>query len=176
MTAKTLPVREIIFGLEDGIVSTLGVLVGIAIGTNSRSTIVLSGLVVIFVESLSMAAGTYLSSKSQLEIHLAQDKKNPFRSLFHRHPRNLPVKESLFMGMSYVIGGLVSLISFFIFSPVAAIIPAVFISSLFLFSVGFYKGKLAKINSVKSGLEMVLISTVVSFVGYLIGKTASWLL
>ena len=98
MKRTNLPVREIIFGLEDGIVSTLGVLVGIATGTNNKSLVILSGLVVIFVESLSMAAGTYLSNKSQQEIHLAEDKKFPLKSLFHRHKPGLPVKESAFMG------------------------------------------------------------------------------
>ena len=53
MKRTQLPTREIIFGLEDGIISTLGVLVGIAIGTNNKSLIILSGVVVIFVESLS---------------------------------------------------------------------------------------------------------------------------
>lgn len=61
--------REVVFGIEDGIVSTLGALTGIAIGTNSTYVVILSGFVIIFVESLSMAAGTFLSSKSEREMH-----------------------------------------------------------------------------------------------------------
>lgn len=60
--------REVVFGVEDGIVSTLGAITGIAGGTQDRFIVILSGLVIIFVESLSMAAGTYLSSKSQREM------------------------------------------------------------------------------------------------------------
>ncbi len=60
--------REMIFGLDDGVVSTLGAITGIAIGTGSAYIVILSGLVIIAVETLSMAAGTYLSSKSEREI------------------------------------------------------------------------------------------------------------
>lgn len=60
--------REGIFGLEDGLVSTMGVITGVASGTTTRLVILLAGLVVIFVEALSMAAGSYLSNKSQQEL------------------------------------------------------------------------------------------------------------
>lgn len=60
--------REIVFGLEDGIVSTLGAITGIAAATQDLFVVVLSGVVIIFVESLSMGAGTFLSSKSEREV------------------------------------------------------------------------------------------------------------
>lgn len=60
--------REFIFGAEDGMVSTLGAITGIAAATGSHFTIILSGLVIISVESISMAVGSYLSSKSTKEI------------------------------------------------------------------------------------------------------------
>jgi len=61
-------VREIVFGVEDGMISTLGVLVGIAVGTNNHFVIILSGFVIIVVESISMGVGSYLSAKSVREI------------------------------------------------------------------------------------------------------------
>ncbi len=57
--------REAVFGIQDGLISTLGALTGIAAGTQSRDVVVVSGFVIIAVESLSMAAGSYTSSKSQ---------------------------------------------------------------------------------------------------------------
>lgn len=66
-TRLQMEIREIVFGIEDSLVSTLGVITGVAGGTASRSVVVLSGIVVIFVESVSMAAGTFLSSESKQE-------------------------------------------------------------------------------------------------------------
>lgn len=64
----THSLREVVFGLEDGIVSTLGAITGIAVGTQNTGIVIVSGLVIIFVESLSMSAGTFLSSKSENEM------------------------------------------------------------------------------------------------------------
>lgn len=60
--------RDAVFGLQDGLISTLGALMGIAAGTQNRNAVAISGLVIITVESLSMAAGSYLSSKSHREL------------------------------------------------------------------------------------------------------------
>ncbi len=59
--------RDLIFGLEDGMISTLGALTGIAIGARSQNIIYLTGIVVICVESISMAIGTFLASRSRME-------------------------------------------------------------------------------------------------------------
>lgn len=61
-------VREIVFGMEDGMVSTLGAITGIAAAAQNHYLVVLAGFVVISVESISMAVGSYLSNKSEKEI------------------------------------------------------------------------------------------------------------
>ncbi len=60
--------RQLVFGMEDGIVSTTGAVVGIAAGSQNAQVVILSGTVLILVEALSMAAGEYLSSKSHREF------------------------------------------------------------------------------------------------------------
>jgi len=61
-------IREVVFGMEDGMVSTFGAVTGIAATTSSPYTVILAGSILIAVESLSMAVGSYLSSKSEKEI------------------------------------------------------------------------------------------------------------
>lgn len=63
-------VEEVVFGVEDSLVSTLGALTGIAIGTQSTFVVVLSGVVLIFAEAVSMTVGSYLSSKAESEVWL----------------------------------------------------------------------------------------------------------
>jgi len=58
-------IREVVFGLEDGMVSTLGAISGIAVGTGSHFAVILSGLVIIAVESISMGLGAFLSNSSE---------------------------------------------------------------------------------------------------------------
>jgi predicted membrane protein (TIGR00267 family) len=61
-------IREVIFGAEDGMVSTLGAITGIAAGTANSKIVILSGLVIIAVESISMGIGSYLSNKSVIDL------------------------------------------------------------------------------------------------------------
>lgn len=60
--------RELVFGMEDGMVSTLGSVTGIAAATGDPFTTILAGLVIVSVESISMGVGSYLSSKSVRSI------------------------------------------------------------------------------------------------------------
>ncbi len=62
--------KEIIFGLEDGMVSTLGALTGVAIGSHDSQIVLLTGAVVVAVESISMGIGSYLSGQSIRERQL----------------------------------------------------------------------------------------------------------
>ena len=67
-TVSSSLIREMVFGLEDGMVSTLGAITGIATSTNNHFFVVLSGSVIIAVESISMAVGSYLSNNSEQAI------------------------------------------------------------------------------------------------------------
>jgi VIT1/CCC1 family predicted Fe2+/Mn2+ transporter len=59
--------RDAVLGSQDGLVSTLGVLTGIVAGPQSSVTVMPSGLVIVTVESLPMAADSYPSAWSERE-------------------------------------------------------------------------------------------------------------
>ncbi len=65
-------VREAIFGAQDGLVSTLAVVSTVSGATNDRYPVLIAGVAAGLAGIFSMAAGEYLSSKSQREISLAQ--------------------------------------------------------------------------------------------------------
>lgn len=62
-------IRPFIFGMEDGLVSNLGLVLGVYIGGGNTFTIVLAGLASMFAGAFSMSAGSYLSAKSQREVY-----------------------------------------------------------------------------------------------------------
>lgn len=213
--------REIVFGLEDGVVSTLGAVTGIAIGTGDPFIVILSGVVVIFVESLSMASGTFLSSKSEAEV--LKRKVAAQRALIEQSPEEArvqlqeaytargftpeeqtvlldritdhpdtwledlshkqlgiipdqefsPVRDALFMGVSYIIGGTISIILYF-FLPLSSAIPgAIALSVVALFIVGYVKGALVQVPKVRSGIEMMIVSITAAGLGYAVARIVS---
>jgi VIT1/CCC1 family predicted Fe2+/Mn2+ transporter len=146
--------RSSIFGFEDALVSTTGVIVGVSIGTSNKQFVILAAFVTIAVEAISMAAGQFLSERTLHEI----DKKG--------HKDNLLIG-SLIMFSSYFLGGALPILPIFFFpSPV---IPSTLIAFSGLFALGYVKGKLIKVSPTRSAVEMLLIGGVAAIIGMIAG-------
>jgi VIT1/CCC1 family predicted Fe2+/Mn2+ transporter len=65
-------IREAIFGAQDGLVSTLAVVSTVAGASADRVPVLIAGIATSLAGIFSMAAGEYMSSKSQREIFAAQ--------------------------------------------------------------------------------------------------------
>ncbi len=63
--------RAAVLGANDGIVSTAGLVVGVAGATTSRTAILTAGLAGLFAGSLAMASGEYVSVSSQRDAERA---------------------------------------------------------------------------------------------------------
>ncbi len=61
-------VREIVFGMQDGILTTLGIITGVGVAEGERSTVLISGFVAMLAGALSMGVGEYLGRKSEREV------------------------------------------------------------------------------------------------------------
>jgi VIT1/CCC1 family predicted Fe2+/Mn2+ transporter len=68
-------VREAIFGAQDGVTSILIVVITVATATANSTAVLIAGIAAAMAEIISMAAGEYMSSRSQREIFLAQIEK-----------------------------------------------------------------------------------------------------
>jgi vacuolar iron transporter family protein len=74
-------VRDVVFGLEDSLVSTLGTVTGVAVATHDAYIVLLTGTVLVCVEAVSMSAGSYLSSKSATELYEERARQDHARVL-----------------------------------------------------------------------------------------------
>lgn len=61
-------IREFVFGIQDGLISTVGLLAGVQGATKNNVVVIVTGLTAMFSGAISMAAGSYLSSGAQKEI------------------------------------------------------------------------------------------------------------
>lgn len=61
-------IREFVFGIQDGLISTVGLLAGVQSATESNSVVIITGLTSICAGAISMSAGSYLSSSAEKEI------------------------------------------------------------------------------------------------------------
>jgi VIT1/CCC1 family predicted Fe2+/Mn2+ transporter len=61
-------IREFVFGIQDGLVTTVGVLAGMQAAGSSRFVILMAGCASALAGAFSMSAGAYLSNKAEKEI------------------------------------------------------------------------------------------------------------
>ena len=64
--------RDTILGFQDGLVNTLGLVLGVASAVESTKIVLISGLVTTFAESISMAAVAYTSTKAAHQFYESQ--------------------------------------------------------------------------------------------------------
>ncbi|MBV8489458.1 MAG: VIT1/CCC1 transporter family protein [Candidatus Eremiobacteraeota bacterium] len=65
---KQRSVREIVFGVQDGILTTLGIITGVGVAEGERSAVLISGFLAMLAGALSMGVGEYLGRKSEREV------------------------------------------------------------------------------------------------------------
>ena len=148
--------RSTVFGFQDALVSTTGIVVGISAGVSDKKFIILSALVAISVEALSMGAGQYLSEKS---VH----------DLPNNHHRDDLLVGSLIMFFSYLIGGFIPILPIFFAIPPISSILSVSFAFIGLFLLGFFKAKLFSGKIWRSALEMLTIGGLTTLIGLLVG-------
>ncbi|HTX59302.1 MAG TPA: VIT1/CCC1 transporter family protein [Verrucomicrobiae bacterium] len=61
-------VREIVFGVQDGILTTLGIITGVGVAEGARSAVFISGFLALLSGALSMGVGEFLGSKAEREV------------------------------------------------------------------------------------------------------------
>lgn len=145
-----------IFGINDALVSTTGVIVGVSAGTGDKQTIILAGVVTILVEALSMGSGQYLSLKSAREYG-------------NQGGLRVPITSGVIMFFGYVLGGLVPLIPIILLPVEQSRWAAIAGALIGLFVLGFVKGRLVKTSPLRSALEVVIIGGIATAIGLLVG-------
>ena len=151
--------RNFIFGAEDSLVSTVGLLSGIAAAGVERSTIITTGMVLVVVEALSMAGGSFLSEYSTNE-YMAGEKPCTRVSI---------TAASIMFG-AYFMSGLVPLLPYVFYESEQAFGASIIFSLTALFLLGVFSARFLRIRILSSGLRMFIIGGAAITAGVLVGQ------
>lgn len=155
---KEAYLRSLLFGLQDGIVSTTGVVVGISTGVSDKAIIVMAALVAVTVEATSMAAGQYSSEKAAHQMDKSGKRED-----------SLTVG-AVIMFLSYFAGGMFSVIPTIIFNQPEARYIAIASAFTGLFLIGYLKGQIVEHKPLRSAIELFIIGSIATFIGIFVGN------
>jgi len=151
--------RNFIFGAEDSLVSTVGLLSGIATAGVTRASIIITGIILIFVEAFSMAVGTFLAEQTT-EESLSKNK--------------VPVKTNVISGIimlaSYFVAGVIPLSPYLIESIKNPFWSSIVLALISLFILGAISAEALKTKIWHNAIRMFLIGGSAVAIGALIGQ------
>ena len=147
--------KNLVFGIEDSLVSTVGVLFGLASSSNtSQKQMLLSGFIIISVEALSMGAVAFLTETSAHELD--------GRKLH----RDSPLIDGIVMFFSYFLTGFIPISAYFFVKNIEA---AKYISLIFSLIALFILGY-APTRKLKSAIRMMIVASMAASVGFIVAE------
>ena len=151
-------VRNFTFGVEDSLVSTVGLLAGIAVAGIDQKSIIVTGMVLIFVEAFSMGVGSLLSERSVEEY---ESRAISFQK---------PLRAAVIMFVSYVLAGFIPLGPYFYGVARSNVIASVALTMVSLFALGAISAEIFRSKVWRDGLFTLLMGGLAILVGVAVGQ------
>jgi VIT1/CCC1 family predicted Fe2+/Mn2+ transporter len=155
---KSELIRSATFGVQDSLVSTVGLMSGVAVGGMDKSMIVMSGIILVLVEAISMGFGELFSAET------ADEAKN------HREANLSKVIPSAWvMFISYCLAGFIPIFPYLVWSKDQAFWWSNIFSVIGLFIYGWFYGRSVRLGSMRHAVKMFLYGVVAISCGVVAG-------
>ena len=154
-------IRELIYGANDGIITTFAVVAGVAGGGLPLRVVLIIGAANLLADGLSMAAGNYLSIRSHESVLEAQDL--PEEEAF-------PVRHAAATFVAFAVAGIVPLVPYMV--PALAgdrFVWSMVLTLVAMFAIGSSRALIANVRWWKAGFEMLGLGAVVAAIAYASG-------
>jgi VIT1/CCC1 family predicted Fe2+/Mn2+ transporter len=155
-------VRELIYGANDGIVTTFAVVAGVAGGGLSLRVVLIMGAANLFADGVSMAAGNYLSIRSHESVLAAQELPEEEAS---------PLRHATATFLAFVGAGAVPLVPYMVPGfPLDRFAASTAFTLSAMFAVGASRALITRVRWWTAGVEMLALGAVVAALAYGSGK------
>lgn len=151
--------RDLVYGANDGIITTFAVVAGVAGGALSSQAVLIVGAANLLADGLSMGVGNYLGIRSQESARAAQG--------LHEEEAN-PARHGIATFMAFVVAGAIPLVPYLLPVSDRARSSAV-VTLLALFAVGSLRSLVTIDRWWAAGLEMLGLGAVVAVAAYVSG-------
>ena len=158
--------RDLVYGANDGIITTYAVVAGAAGGALSGRAVLIVGTANLIADGLSMAVGNYLGIRSQESVRRAQRLPEEEAS---------PARHGIAVFLAFATAGALPLAPYLVpsLSVEVRVILATTLTLAALFVVGSLRAAVTDQRWWLAGLEMLGLGIVVAAVAYAAGAVVS---
>src|SRR6188768_2982296 len=151
-------IRDLVYGANDGIITTFAVVAGVTGGTLSPATVLVLGVANLLADGLSMGVGNYLGIRSDERVREAE--QLPEQEAF-------PIRHGLATFGAFVVAGAVPLLPYVIsLFGTHRFAASTGLSLAVLFTVGAARASVGAGRWWTNGLEMLGLGVIVGAVAY----------
>ena len=154
-----------VYGANDGIITTFAVVASVEGAHLGRSTILIIGLASLIGDGISMAASNYLGSRSESAL-LERSQKLPSTN---------PIVAASMTFIAFIIAGSLPLLPYLLFFDHVEFIFSAISTGLALIFVGAARTYFSKRNMFLGAIEMLVIGGGAAMAAYFIGNFVSTL-
>ncbi|HEU4884421.1 MAG TPA: VIT1/CCC1 transporter family protein [Longimicrobium sp.] len=152
--------RDLVYGANDGIITTFAVVSGVAGASLDARTVLILGAANLLADGFSMGASNYLSIRSDEAVRSSRGEAvgEPY-----------PLRHGIATMGAFVLAGVVPLIPYVTVPPGARFIVAIIATLVTLFVVGALRSAVTALRWWKAGLEMLAVGALAAAVSYGVG-------
>ena len=150
-------IRDLVYGANDGIITTFAVVAGVTGGGLSPRTMLIIGAANLFADGLSMGVGNYLGIRSNESALAAQGRPEE-----EAHP----ARHGLATLLAFVVAGAMPLAPFALGAPGSRLAWSILLTFVTLFTVGALRALVTVDRWWVAGLEMFGLGAAVAVVAY----------
>lgn len=148
---------DLVYGANDGIITTFAVVSGVAGAALSDTVIVVLGFANLLADGVSMGASNYLARRSNVETA-------------GRGDRTDAVRHGVATLVGFVGAGVVPLVAYVVPLPTGSrLAAAAVLTAAALFAVGASRSLVTRRGLIRSGGEMLLVGSLAAVVAYVVG-------
>jgi len=153
----------IAFGLADGLIMCLGLIIGVAEATSDTRLVIITGVIGGFANAFGNSIGFFMSQSAERALQIQTTEHG---STTRIHSKREIFTNSLFSFASTIVATLVLLFPFTCFSMSHAAITTFIIGTTMAFILGSYVGKISRENPYKTGLKYALLAVLGALISH----------
>ena len=155
----------IAFGLADGLIMCLGLIIGVAEATSNTRLVIITGIIGGFANAFGNSIGFFMSQSAERALQI-QTSGHGVKTRIHSEKEVLT--NSIFSFVSTIAAVLILLSPFTVLSMTLASTSTFIIGIIMAFILGSYVGKISHKNPYKEGVKYAILAILGAIVSHLI--------
>ena len=156
----------IAFGLADGLIMCLGLIIGVAEATSDTRLIIIAGIIGGFANAFGNSIGFFMSQSAERALQIHETTEHEVTTKVHS--KKEVYVNSIFSFICTIAISIIMLFPFILFNMMTALVLAFMFGVIVAFVLGSYVGKISRENPYIWGLKYAVLAVLGAIISHLI--------